>query len=255
MPWCSSIYLTATGSTPYVLRKLVAVHVRRGDFAAHCKLLAENKIFWNSWNALGTYSRNNATISKGFNSEEFKIDARYVNASYPRLPDSIFDSPYSTAYPHDAGGKVDPAILTREQLWYLHCWPRLDGIRDKLAAVRRVHPELEDVYLMTNGKERWVGGLMELLLEDGWKSVRAGRDLVLSDAARAVSQGVDMAIGSWAEVFIGNGVRKYTLNRDIPSTDERVAAGEPIEQFSSMTSNVVGFRLAQGYPEDSIYLF
>jgi hypothetical protein len=42
----------------------------------------------------------------------------------------------------------------------------------------------------------------------GWvEECRASRDLVLSDAARAVSQGVDMAVGNWAEVFIGNGVR------------------------------------------------
>jgi hypothetical protein len=201
-PFC----LAATSSAPYVLHKLVAVHVRRGDFGAHCKLLAENNTFWNSWNAFGTYSRDNATFPKGFNPEEFKLDARYVNASYPRLPDSIFDPPYSVAYPHDAGGRVDSAALTREQLWYLHCWPRLDGIRDKLAAVRKVHPELEDVYLMTNGKEQWVRGLIELLLEDGWRNVRASTDLVLGDAARAVSQGVDMAVGNWAEVFIGNGV-------------------------------------------------
>ena len=188
------------------------MHVRRGDFGAHCKSIAENNIFWNSWNALGTYSRENATLLNGINQGEFKIDARYINASYPSLPDLIFDPPYSVAHPHDAGGRVDPAILTREQLWYLHCWPRLDGIRDKLSAVRKNHPGLEDVYLMTNGKERWVGGLIELLLEDGWKSVRASGDLVLSDAARAVSQGVDMAVGNWAEVFIGNGVRNCILS-------------------------------------------
>jgi hypothetical protein len=62
-------------------------------------------------------------------------------------------------------------------------------------------------------------------------------------------------VGNWAEVPIGNGVRNLILNRDIPSTDETVAVGEPIEQFSSMTSNVVGFRLAQGYSADSVDLF
>ena len=203
------------------------MHVRRGDFGTYCELLAETNIFWNSWNALGTYSRDNAALPKGFNSEEFKIDARYVNASYPRLPNSIFDPPYSTAYPHDAEGKVDPTSLTREQLWYLHCWPRLGGIRDKLAAVRRAHPGLDDVYLMTNGEERWIGGLLELLLEDGWKSVRASKDLVLSDAARAVSQGVDMAVGNWAEVFVGNGVRNRILNRGIPSANETCGCRSP----------------------------
>jgi len=202
------------------------VHVRRGDYEEHCKNLASFGASWNSWAAFGTYSRDNMTLPYAS-----MLDARYVNASYPPLPDSILDPPYSRAYPHDADGRVlDQVNLTREQLSFLHCWTRLDTIRDKLAAVRRAHPSLEDVYLMTNGQERWVGALIELLLEDGWKSVRASRDLVLSDAARAVSQGVDMAIGHWAEVFVGNG-------------------------FSSMTSNLVGFRLAQGHPPDSIHFF
>ena len=73
---------------------------------------------------------------------------------------------------------------------------------------------------MTNGGDRWVGGLVELLLEDGWKSVRSSKELVLGDAALAVSQGVDMAVGTWAEVLVGNGVRQSPLNQDIPCTDE-----------------------------------
>ena len=203
-----------------MIPKLVAVHVRRGDYEGHCKWLGTLKAVWNSWNALGTYSRDNATLPEGFDPKEFKLDARWVNASYPKLPDSLFDPPYSVARPHDAEGKVDPTTLTREDLTFLHCWLRMDGIRDKLAAVRRAHPGLENVYLMTNGGERWVGGLIELLLEDGWTSIRSSKELVLGDAALAVSQGVDMAVGHWAEVFVGNGVRRRPLNQYIPSTDE-----------------------------------
>jgi hypothetical protein len=197
--------------------------VRRGDFGPYCKLLAKNTVFWNAWAAFGAYSRDNATLPSWDDATGYAsvLDARYANASYPRLPDSIFDSPYSRAYPHDADGRVlEPAKLTREQLWFLHCWPRLDGIRDKLAAVRRAHPGLEDVYLMTNGEDRWVGALIELLLEDGWRSIRASGDLMLSEAARAVSQGVDMAVGHWAEVFVGNGVSESFLSRCIPDTEE-----------------------------------
>ena len=112
-------------------------------------------------------------------------------------------------------GKVDP-----KQLDHLRCWLRMDSIRDKLAAVRQAHPELEDVSLTTNGEDRWVGGLIGLLLEDGWKTVRSSKDLVLNDAAQAVSQGVDMAIRNWAEVFLGTGVRKCTLTRGIRRIDE-----------------------------------
>ena len=250
-PRSSRILFAGTDSAPYVLHKLVAVHVRRGDYEGHCKWLAGFRAFWTSWNAFGIYSRENATVPK-----EFNVDPHWVNPSYPKLPDSMFDAPYSTAYPHDMEGKVDPTTLNGEQLAYLHCWLRMDSIRDKLAAVRRAHPGLEDVYLMTNGEDRWVGGLIELLLEDGWKSVRSTKDLVLSNAAQAVSQGVDMAVGNWAEVFIGTGVRKCTLNGGVCRTDETCGRrGHPIEQFSSLSSNVVGFRLAQGHPPDSIHFF
>jgi len=220
----SYITFAATDPAPYVLHKLVAVHVRRGDYVGHCKGLAHARESWNSWNAFGIYSRDNATVPDGFDPGEFKFDARWANTSYPKLPDSIFDPPYSVAYPHDAEGKVDLTTLTAEQLLYLHCWLGMDGIRDKLAAVRRAHPGLEDVYLMTNGKERWVGGLKELLLEDGWKSVRSSKELVWGDTAQAVSQAVDMAVGNWAEVFLGNGVRKCTLNAVIRRTDERISS-------------------------------
>ena len=52
---------------------------------------------------------------------------------------------------HDTEGKIDPTTLTQEQLFYLHCRPRMDDIRDKVATVRRAHPELEDVYTGRNG--------------------------------------------------------------------------------------------------------
>ncbi len=83
---------------------------------------------------------------------------------------------------------------------------------------------------MTNGEDQWVGGLIELLLEDGWKSVRSTKELVLSDAAHAASPAVDMAIGNWAEVFIGNGVRKSTLNEGVRRTNEKCGRrARPIE--------------------------
>jgi len=65
---------------------------------------------------------------------------------------------------------------------------------------------------MTSRKERWVSGLTELLLEEGWESVRSSKELVLGDAAQAVSQAVDMVAGTWAEVSLGSGVRQCTLN-------------------------------------------
>jgi hypothetical protein len=80
----------------------------------------------------------------------------------------------------------------------------MDGIKDKLAAA---HPGWED---------RGDRGDRELVeLEDGCKSVRSSNELVLGDVARGVSQRVGLAVGVWAEVFIGNGLRNA-----LPSNDE-----------------------------------
>ena len=129
----SRILFTGTDSAPYVLHKLVGVHVRRGDYERHCKSLAAYRLLWTSWNFLGIYSRENATIPK-----EFNIDPQWINPLYPKLPDSLFDArTRATAYPHDTEGKVDPTTLTGEQQDYLHSWLLMDSIRDKLAAVRR----------------------------------------------------------------------------------------------------------------------
>jgi len=58
---------------------------------------------------------------------------------------------------------------------------------------------------------------------DEWEHIGSSRDLRLTREQRHNSQAMDMAVAQRAEVFIGNG-------------------------FSSMTSNSVMLRAAQGYP-------
>jgi hypothetical protein len=193
-------------STPLVISKLVAVHVRRGDYETHCQTLSTDGLQFNSWDMLGLYSTNDTKSSYGLDPEIYPIDPRFINEIFPALPDNLYSPPYSTSFPHDRHGRVNPADLSREQLYMLHCWPNLTAIINKLRDVRDLHPGLEEVYLMTNGKQNFVDELKHLLYEDGWRSVRSGWDLKLTDAAAAVSQAVDMALATWAEVFIGNGV-------------------------------------------------
>jgi len=155
---------------------------------------------------LGTYSTNDTKLPYGLDPEIYPIDPRFIDETFPALPDTLYSPPYSTSFPHNRHGRVNPADLSKEQLYILHCWPNLTAILDKLRDVRALHPGLEVVYLMTNGKPSFVDGLKHLLYEDGWRSVRSGLDLKLTDAAAAVSQAVDMALATWAEVFVGNGV-------------------------------------------------
>lgn len=199
-------------STLFVVPKFVAVHIRRGDFETHCKTLSEEGFQFNSWNMLGTYSTNSSKPPYGLDPKIYPIDPRFINETFPALPDTLYSPPYSTSFPHDWHGRVDPAGLSKEQLYMLHCWPNVTPIINKLRDVRDLHPGLEEVYLMTNGKPSFVDDLKHLLYEDGWRSVRSGLDLKLTDAAAAVSQAVDMALANWAEVFVGNGVGLLSFN-------------------------------------------
>jgi len=66
VPRSSRTLFTATDSAPYVLHKIVTVHVRRGDYEGHCKLLsAANPLEFLDANALSIYRRDNATAPVG----------------------------------------------------------------------------------------------------------------------------------------------------------------------------------------------
>jgi len=201
-------------STPFVISKFVAVHIRRGDYEKHCVALSEEGLQFNSWDMLGTYSTKDPKPPYGLDAETYPIDPHIINETFPALPDTLYSAPYSTAFPHDRHGRVDPAKLSREQLYKLHCWPNLTAIINKLRDVKDLHPALEEVYLMTNGTPDFVEGLKHLLYEAGWRSVRSSLDLKLTDTATAVSQAVDMALATWAEVFVGNGVSLSSFNEN-----------------------------------------
>ena len=193
-------------STLFVISNFVAVHIRRGDYENHCQALSKLGIPFNSWDMLGTYSTKDPKPPYGLDPEIYPIDPRFINETFPALPDTLYSPPYSTSFPHDRHGRVNPADLSREQLYKLHCWPNLTAIINKLRDVKDLHPGLEEVYLMTNGTPDFVDGLKHLLYEGGWRRVRSSLDLKLTDTAVAVSQAVDMALATWAEVFVGNGV-------------------------------------------------
>ncbi|KZT73192.1 hypothetical protein DAEQUDRAFT_511825 [Daedalea quercina L-15889] len=156
------------------LAGLLALHVRRGDFAEHCADLAR----WGS-----SYVANNA---------------------FPGMPDTFRFPPGADA---DADARVEmqrphcfpsiPEIVARAVEERERERARGDGG----GAVGLV-----DVYVMTNGPGEWVRELKDALwTAGGWRSVASSRDLELDWEQRFVKQAVDMLIGQRAQVFVGNG--------------------------------------------------
>ncbi|KAI0246304.1 hypothetical protein BJV78DRAFT_1364921 [Lactifluus subvellereus] len=141
---------------------------------------------------------------------------------FPGLPD-LFSPPVVHSQ-----GIAPPEELAR---YLARCFPEIEQIVSRVREVRALllpTTALTRVYVLTNGRPWWLQKLKDSLQEDArkegveeWEHIGTSRDLRLTDEQRHNSQAVDMAVAQRAEVFIGNG-------------------------FSSMTSNVVMLRAAQG---------
>jgi len=160
---------------------LLALHIRRGDFADHCHHLAR----WSS-------------DFNGFN-------------QFAALPDKW-------TVPSDvSAGDITEA---KTNLYLKSCFPSVEQIVEKvkkvLADQRHIHGstnELKRVFVMTNGDAEWLQQLKEALMQvKKWDAVITSRDLQLSWEAKPVAQSVDMLIGQRARVFIGNGVRRELIS-------------------------------------------
>jgi len=167
---------TATFNAQAPIEGLLAVHVRRGDFADQCTGLAK----WAS-----TYN--------GFN-------------TFPEFPDKF------TPLPNSGDGVSTPENMA---LYMKHCLPTLEEIVQRVSDVRAstYGANLKKLYIMTNGHVEWARELKVALAQAGdWEGIGCSRDLSLSWEQKYVSHSVDMAIGQKAEVFIGNGWSSLTSN-------------------------------------------
>jgi hypothetical protein len=153
--------------------------------------------------------------------------ARFMGFNeFPGLPDR-FSPPEVPAW-----GNAPPEDIA---LYSQHCFPEIEQI---VLRVREVRMEmlpatpLERVYVLTNGRPEWLAELKEALQADArssgleeWAHIGTSRDLRLTREQLHNAQAMDMAVAQRAEVFLGNG-------------------------FSSLTSNVVMLRAAQGFEWD-----
>ncbi|KAI0245903.1 hypothetical protein BJV78DRAFT_1136456 [Lactifluus subvellereus] len=141
---------------------------------------------------------------------------------FPGLPDR-FSPPAVSSWGN--------ASLEEHAGYQVHCFPEIEQIVSRVREVRASllpRTVLTRVYVLTNGPPKWLQKLKHSLQEDArkegveeWEQLGTSRDLRLTGEQRHNSQAVDMAVAQRAEVFLGNG-------------------------FSTMTSNVVVLRTAQG---------
>jgi len=115
-----------------------------------------------------------------------------------------------------------------------HCWPSVEEIVERVREVKRDYERLggrrlRKVYVLSNAKRPWVEELKVALMGAGmgWEGVAGSRDLVLRESPeKMAAQATDMAIASKAAVLLGNG-------------------------FSTLTANVVLFRLTDGFAPET----
>ncbi|KAJ7738978.1 hypothetical protein B0H16DRAFT_1569407 [Mycena metata] len=169
---------------------LLGLHVRRGDFKAHCVRLADAGWEYNAWSLLGTpaYANNDSV--------------------WPALPDYL-----------------DVRVAegeTRHKAAMRHCWPSREAMVQRVRDVRagagpnassRQVPaqELNRIYISTDASRAFVLELTADLQAEGWE-VFSSFDLELNMEQQAVAQAVDMSVLVAAEEFVGVGFSSLTSN-------------------------------------------
>ena len=187
---------------------LLALHVRRGDFEAHCPNLR-------SWK----------TTFTGLNTQPGTTDRDITLVE-------------------DEGGSLTPASVNAFQR---ACYPDINQIVERVRQIRQTKEgkRLRNVFIMTNGSPEWVEELREALVKDHpWKLIASSLQMRVSWEQKFVASAVDMMIAQRSDVFIGNGVSTLTpltFSRDQPWCSSFV-----VPQFSSLTGVVFTLRIANG---------
>ena len=164
--------------------KVMAIHVRRGDFKQACIDYAAQNFTFYSWNLLPIFSDPFALPS---------MDPENVETSRAN---------YQQAYLERCLPDADHISRTVHQA-------RKDYLRGMGASrgLGRTAPALDVLYIMSNDNTPWLDNLKARFQMEGWSKVITNRDLRLSSEGKEVSVAVDMEFGRRAAVFVGNGVR------------------------------------------------
>ncbi|KAJ6586575.1 hypothetical protein B0H10DRAFT_2168048 [Mycena sp. CBHHK59/15] len=156
--------------------RMLAMHLRRGDYEGHCRWMTYINMVFYSWNL------------------------------FPFLPDRFVSDP--------DGAEKDDRFL--ERCWpniTAIVEKAAQSRRDYLAhaADAGLSRTLDVMYILTNEKGEWIDKLKNGLNDDGWV-ISSSEELTLDAEQKDVSMAVDMEIARRAAVFIGNGWSSFTSN-------------------------------------------
>jgi hypothetical protein len=154
--------------------RMLAIHLRRGDFKRHCLKMAGMNLTFHSWNLLPS------------------LPDKFIPEGYTPEGNALFQK---HCYP-DRDMILDKIRESRE---------------DYIAASPGEHRVLDMIFLMTNDATGWVDELKTELMQSGWNTVVTTKDFELDREQKDVGMAVDMEFAIKAAVFIGNGVSLFFL--------------------------------------------
>ena len=161
---------------PY--ERMMAMHIRRGDFREACVRLATYKSTFYSWNLLPDLP------------DPFVLPASVVYDTK-----EYFEKYFERCLP-PLEAIVRKARRSRE---------------DYVRAGEGKQRTLDVMYLLTNERGEWLGRMKDALKQDGWHTIVTSNDLELDTEQTDVNMAVDMDIAWRAAVFIGNGVSRVIV--------------------------------------------
>lgn len=159
--------------------RMLAVHIRRGDFKEACLGLAQWNSTFYSWNLL-SFLPDKFYHPPGWDVERNATITTYMEHCFPTeeyIMNKIRESRKAYIDAAEAG-----------DMRYL-----------------------DTIYILTNDKTEWIEELKRMLHEDGWNHVITTRQLELDAQQKDVGMAVDMDLARRAAVFIGNGVSFFFL--------------------------------------------
>ncbi|WOO86038.1 uncharacterized protein LOC62_07G009524 [Vanrija pseudolonga] len=102
---------------------------------------------------------------------------------------------------------------TRLGLYRAKCLPDVKAIIARARRMRKNHPLLRSIYLLTDAPDDWTEEVRRWLASDAWDKVFVGRtDVYPNFQDREVGPAVDMEVARRAGVFVGNGFSTTTAN-------------------------------------------